>query len=112
MNSYAVDIRRLPENVEMERIIFQSTLTEGAIGYKSLPVNKGYRVMATITLGDGTVPDLVLPVTDTVSGQRISVLLAGGQVIYQVSTIMQPPSWIWVMEKSANIPSQNSPVQH
>lgn len=58
-NSYAVDIRRLPENVEMEKSIFQSTLTEGAIGYKSLPVNKGYRVMATITLADGTALDLV-----------------------------------------------------
>ncbi|RVR37495.1 fimbrial biogenesis outer membrane usher protein [Klebsiella pneumoniae] len=78
-NSYAVDIRRLPENVEMEKSIFQSTLTEGAIGYKSLPVNKGYRVMATITLADGTAPGFGSPVTDTVSGRELGIVGPGGQ---------------------------------
>lgn len=96
----------------MEKSIFQSTLTEGAIGYKSLPVNKGYRVMATITLADGTAPGFGSPVTDTVSGRELGIVGLVDRPIYQVSTIMQPPSWIWVMEKSVTFTSQNSPVQH
>lgn len=78
-NSYAVDMRKLPENVEMEKSIFQSTLTEGAIGYKSLPVNKGYRVMATITLANGSSPGFGSQVIDSDSRRELGIIGNGGQ---------------------------------
>ncbi|OPA86363.1 fimbrial assembly protein [Pseudomonas fluorescens] len=52
----SVDLESLPSNVEAIQSVTQLTLTEGAIGYRSLPVIAGEKAMAVLRLSDGSSP--------------------------------------------------------
>ncbi|SEN05299.1 Outer membrane usher protein FimD/PapC [Pseudomonas sp. ok272] len=52
----SVDLERLPSNVEATQSVTQLTLTEGAIGYRSLEVIAGEKAMAVLRLPDGSSP--------------------------------------------------------
>ena len=52
----SVDLERLPNNVEATQSVTQVTLTEGAIGYRSLEVIAGEKAMAVLRLPDGSSP--------------------------------------------------------
>ncbi len=52
----SVDIDSLPENVEATQSVTQLTLTEGAIGYRTLDVVAGFKSMAVLRMADGSVP--------------------------------------------------------
>ncbi|KRP52297.1 outer membrane usher protein [Pseudomonas poae] len=52
----SVDLERLPSNVEATQSVTQLTLTEGAIGYRSLDVIAGAKAMAVLRLADGSAP--------------------------------------------------------
>lgn len=54
--SASVDLENLPANVEATQSVTQLTLTEGAIGYRSLDVISGLKAMALLTLADGSTP--------------------------------------------------------
>lgn len=61
INSYyrtsaSVDLNNLPSHVEATQSVTELTLTEGAIGYRSLDVIAGLKAMAVLTLPDGTYP--------------------------------------------------------
>ena len=62
----SVDLENLPANAEATQSVTQLTLTEGAIGYRSLDVISGEKAMAIIQLLDGSVP----PFGATVKNQR------------------------------------------
>lgn len=51
-----IDVNQLSDDVEATRAVVQSTLTEGAIGYRHFEVVQGYKVLATIRLDDGSEP--------------------------------------------------------
>nr|WP_223499717.1 MULTISPECIES: outer membrane usher protein [unclassified Serratia (in: enterobacteria)] len=55
-NSVRIDIDKLADNAEVPRSVVQSTLTEGAIGYRKFEVISGEKAMAVILLADGSVP--------------------------------------------------------
>ncbi|MEJ5278822.1 fimbria/pilus outer membrane usher protein [Pseudomonas sp. MYb541] len=52
----SVDLESLPSNVEATQSVTQLTLTEGAIGYRSLEVIAGEKAMAVLQLNDGSTP--------------------------------------------------------
>lgn len=52
----SVDIENLPANVEATQSVTQLTLTEGAIGYRTLDMVSGHKAMAVLRLADGSVP--------------------------------------------------------
>ncbi|WP_339481863.1 outer membrane usher protein [Pseudomonas sivasensis] len=52
----SVDLERLPSNVEATESVTQLTLTEGAIGYRTLDVIAGEKAMAILRLPDGSSP--------------------------------------------------------
>lgn len=54
--SASVDLENLPANVEATQSVTQLTLTEGAIGYRSLDVISGQKAMAVLHLPDGSAP--------------------------------------------------------
>ena len=54
--SASVDLENLPANVEATESVTQLTLTEGAIGYRTLDVLTGHKAMAVLSGPDGSVP--------------------------------------------------------
>ncbi|WP_161969155.1 fimbria/pilus outer membrane usher protein [Entomohabitans teleogrylli] len=79
-SAWSVDVRHLPEDVEARRSVFQSTLTEGAIGYQHLALNKGHQAMAAITLPDGSAPGFGSAVVDNETGKELGIVGNDGQV--------------------------------
>ncbi|EUD09003.1 fimbria/pilus outer membrane usher protein [Providencia alcalifaciens] len=55
-NTTAVDLNKLPENMEASRSVVESVLTEGAIGYRKFEVLKGQKLFALLRLKDGSYP--------------------------------------------------------
>ena len=75
----SVDLENLPANVEATRSVTQLTLTEGAIGYRTLDLVAGHKAMAVLHLSDGTVP----PFGGTVKNekqQETGIINDGGSV--------------------------------
>ncbi|MGN8010278.1 fimbria/pilus outer membrane usher protein [Enterobacter sp. 22325] len=55
--SAKVDVNRLPDDIEISSSpVVEAALTEGAIGFRRFKVLKGEKVVAIITLADGTHP--------------------------------------------------------
>lgn len=52
----SVDLESLPANVEATQSVTQLTLTEGAIGYRTLDVIAGHKAMVLLSLPDSSVP--------------------------------------------------------
>lgn len=65
-----IDINNLPEDVEVSHSVISKTLTEGAIGYRSIRAIKGQQLMAIIRLQDGSYPPLGSAVTDDGTGME------------------------------------------
>lgn len=62
----SIDLENLPADVEATQSVTQLTLTEGAIGYRSLDVISGQKAMAVLRLPDGSAP----PFGATVKNQK------------------------------------------
>lgn len=52
----AVDVTRLPEDVEVSDSVISQVLTEGAIGYRRISTSQGAQVLGHIRLADGKAP--------------------------------------------------------
>ena len=84
VNSYlrtaaSVDLENLPAHVEASQSVTQLTLTEGAIGYRTLDVIAGHKAMVVLHLPDGSVP----PFGGTVKNekqQETGIVNDGGSV--------------------------------
>ncbi|MGL4723261.1 MAG: outer membrane usher protein [Scandinavium sp.] len=55
-NRASIDVNGLNDETEISDSVFESTLTEGAIGYHAFDVVSGQKAMALIRLADGSVP--------------------------------------------------------
>lgn len=75
----SVDLERLPNNVEATQSVTQVTLTEGAIGYRSLEVIAGEKAMAVLRLPDGSSPPFGAMVKN-VKQQDTGIVNDGGSV--------------------------------
>lgn len=74
-----VDVDTLRDDIEAPRAVQEGTLTEGAIGYRKFDVLQGFKLLADITLADGSVPPFGASVTNVRSGE-MSVIDEGGLV--------------------------------
>ncbi|WP_439854575.1 outer membrane usher protein [Pseudomonas yamanorum] len=84
INSYqrtaaSVDLENLPNNVEATQSVTQLTLTEGAIGYRSLELVSGMKAMAVLRLPDGSSPPFGATVKN-LKQQDTGVVNDGGDV--------------------------------
>jgi len=75
----SVDLERLPKNVEATQSVTQVTLTEGAIGYRSLEVISGEKAMAVLRLPDGSTPPFGATVKNA-KQQDTGIVNDGGSV--------------------------------
>ncbi|HEK3218849.1 TPA: fimbria/pilus outer membrane usher protein [Proteus mirabilis] len=55
-NETSIDLTKLPNNIEATQAIVESSLTEGAIGYRKFEVLKGEKAFAIIRLADNSYP--------------------------------------------------------
>ncbi|WP_455827627.1 outer membrane usher protein [Pseudomonas graminis] len=84
INSYqrtaaSVDLENLPSTIEATQSVTQLTLTEGAIGYRSLEVISGFKAMAVLRLPDGSAPPFGATVKN-LKQQDTGVVNDGGDV--------------------------------
>lgn len=75
----SVDLERLPSNVEATQSVTQLTLTEGAIGYRSLDLISGEKAMAVLRLSDGSSPPFGATVKN-LKQQDTGIVNDGGHV--------------------------------
>ncbi|RMP59038.1 hypothetical protein ALQ18_00118 [Pseudomonas marginalis pv. marginalis] len=75
----SVDLENLPSNVEATQSVTQLTLTEGAIGYRSLEVIAGEKAMAVLRLPDGSSPPFGATVKN-LKQQDTGIVNDGGNV--------------------------------
>ncbi|WP_082428160.1 outer membrane usher protein [Pseudomonas endophytica] len=75
----SVDLENLPSNVEATQSVTQLTLTEGAIGYRTLEVIAGEKAMAVLHLADGKTPPFGATVKNT-RQQDTGIVNDGGSV--------------------------------
>lgn len=78
-NQAIIDLDNLPDNVEAMRSVTQATLTEGAIGYRSLEVISGEKGMVALQLSDGTPAPFGVSVKNR-RGQETGIVGDDGQV--------------------------------
>ncbi|MBP6861754.1 MAG: fimbria/pilus outer membrane usher protein [Neisseriaceae bacterium] len=75
-----IDVDHLADEVEAPLAMLESTLTEGAIGYRKMDVVKGLKMLATVTMaGDDTPPPFGATVVNE-KGKTIAVVTDGGLV--------------------------------
>lgn len=55
-NKTSIDLDKMNDNAEATKSVVQSTLTEGAIGYRQFDVVSGHKGMVMIRLADGSYP--------------------------------------------------------
>ncbi len=75
----SVDLERLPSNVEATQSVTQLTLTEGAIGYRTMAVIAGEKAMAVVRLPDGSSPPFGATVKN-LKQQDTGIVNDGGSV--------------------------------
>ena len=75
----SVDLENLPSNVEATQSVTQLTLTEGAIGYRTLEVIAGEKAMAVLRLPDGSSPPFGATVKN-MKQQDTGIVNDGGNV--------------------------------
>lgn len=75
----SIDVNKLADDVEATRAVVQSTLTEGAIGYRHFDVVKGSKLLAVIKLADGSEPPFGATVMSS-AGREVAVVNDGGSV--------------------------------
>ncbi len=77
-NSVKIDINKLPNNAEVRESIVQSTLTEGAIGYRKFEIIHGMKKMVVIRLEDGSFPPFAAEVIND-NGQVTGIVADLGE---------------------------------
>ncbi|MCT6664339.1 fimbrial biogenesis outer membrane usher protein [Enterobacter mori] len=75
-----VESNKLPDGVDINNSVVNTTLTEGAIGYARLNATKGYQILAVIRLADGRSPPLGVNVIDIASGRNVGLVAEDGYV--------------------------------
>lgn len=78
-NQVSIDLNTLPDNAEATQSVVQSTLTEGAIGYRRFAVITGDKAMAVIRLADGSSPPFGATVLNS-KQQEVGIVNDGGSV--------------------------------
>lgn len=75
-----VDSDKLPDGIDINNSVFNTTLTEGAIGYVKLNTTQGYQIVGIVRLANGRFPPLGVTVVDTASGKDVGLVADDGYV--------------------------------
>lgn len=75
-----IDNNKLPDGVDIDNSVINTTLTEGAIGYARLNATKGYQILGIIRLANGRYPPLGVNVIDVDSGRNAGLVAEEGYV--------------------------------
>ncbi|WP_410493104.1 fimbria/pilus outer membrane usher protein [Enterobacter sp. DTU_2021_1002640_1_SI_PRY_ASU_LCPMC_013] len=75
-----IDSNKLPDGVDIDNSVINTTLTEGAIGYAKLNATKGYQILGVIRLANGHYPPLGVNVIDVGSGRNAGLVAEEGYV--------------------------------
>lgn len=75
-----VDSDKLPDGIDINNSVFNTTLTEGAIGYVKLNTTQGYQIVGIVRLANGRFPPLGVTVVDTASGKNVGLVADDGYV--------------------------------
>ena len=78
-SSLRINIDNLPEDAEASASVVQTTLTEGAIGYRKFNVVSGLKAMAIIRLADGSYPPFGASVRND-REQEVGIVNDDGQI--------------------------------
>lgn len=70
----AVDVTRLPGDVEVSDSVISQVLTEGAIGYRRISASQGAQVMGSLRLSDGKAPPFGAQVVSEQSGRTLGMV--------------------------------------
>jgi len=76
-NTTSVDLNNLPDDMEATRSVVESTLTEGAIGYRKFGILKGSKLFAVLRLSDGSHPPFGASVTNAI-GRELGMVAENG----------------------------------
>ncbi|MGM0938291.1 MAG: fimbria/pilus outer membrane usher protein [Pseudomonadota bacterium] len=76
-NETSIDLTKLPNNIEATQAIVESSLTEGAIGYRKFEVLKGDKAFAIIRLKDNTYPPFG-SVISNMKGRELGIISDNG----------------------------------
>ncbi|MRS16845.1 fimbria/pilus outer membrane usher protein [Enterobacteriaceae bacterium RIT691] len=75
-----VDSDKLPDGIDINNSVFNTTLTEGAIGYVKLDTTQGYQIVGVVRLANGRFPPLGVTVVDSASGKDVGLVADDGYV--------------------------------
>ncbi len=76
-NSTSIALNKLPKDVEATNSIVESTLTEGAIGYRKFNVLKGNKFFAVLRMSDGSYPPFGALVSNS-KGRELGIVSESG----------------------------------
>ncbi|CAI1035154.1 Outer membrane usher protein papC precursor [Serratia quinivorans] len=91
-NKATIDLDQLGDDAEAATSVVQTTLTEGAIGFRRFDVISGQKAMAVITLVDGKTPPFGATVLNA-RKQQTGIVNDGGSVYLSG---IQPKERMWV----------------
>ncbi len=77
---YKVDVNKLPETVNIEENVLESTLTDGAIGYIKIDADIGKSLITRIKQSNGQYPPLGAVVTNSSNGKASGIIAESGIV--------------------------------
>lgn len=77
-NSTSLDLTTMPDDIEANQSVVESSLTEGAIGYRKFAVVQGAKAMAVLALADGGHPPFGATVSNA-EGHELAVVADAGQ---------------------------------
>lgn len=77
---YYVDIRNLPEGVDINHSVLRNTLTDGAIGYRRISAQKGRQLLGAVRLTDGSKPGFGSRVIEPDTQKELGIIGDGGVV--------------------------------
>lgn len=72
-NNTSITLDEMDDNVEASKSVVESTLTEGAIGYRKFGVIKGAKALAILSLADGSRPPFGATVTNK-DGRELAIV--------------------------------------
>lgn len=92
--STSIDINQLDDDVEASKPVVESSLTEGAIGYRQFSLLKGAKVLAILARADGSHPPFGASVVNS-KGQELAVISDGGLAYLSGVSLGEKLDVIW-----------------
>ncbi|EMP6174905.1 fimbria/pilus outer membrane usher protein [Citrobacter amalonaticus] len=109
-NMIAIDVNRLSNDTEAREAVAESTLTDGAIGYRKFSILRGQKLFAVLKMKNGDVPPFGASVRNT-RGKELGIVSDGGIAWLSGIQPNEKLSVVWSGEScSAVMPDNMKPL--